>query len=172
MPAVAAKMVEADDPLGAPATLDCDPAPAAIAASAPAEGVGTSRLMGVCAKAGATRKRVGSVSRAITARKTVKRSRVKSAIEEIKSYVKECDFNTFEENSMMHNACIKQLEIIGEAANRISDELKDTCPEIKWAEIIGLRNILIHEYFGVDIKVIWDIIQFDLPDFDNKLAAI
>lgn len=44
----------------------------------------------------------------------------------------------------MHNACIKQLEIIGEAANRISDELKDTCPEIKWAEIIGLRNILIH----------------------------
>ena len=97
---------------------------------------------------------------------------IRDAIEEIKSYVKECDFNTFEENSMMHNACIKQLEIIGEAANRISDELKDTCPEIKWAEIIGLRNILIHEYFGVDIKVIWDIIQFDLPDFENKLAAI
>ena len=56
---------------------------------------------------------------------------IRDAIEEIKSYVKECDFNTFEDNSMMHNACIKQLEIIGEAANRISDELKDISPELK-----------------------------------------
>jgi len=77
------------------------------------------------------------------------------AISEIQSYVKDTDIDEFINNSMKKFATVKQLEIIGEAANHISEEMKIKHPEIKWREIIGLRNILIHEYFGVDEYVVW-----------------
>lgn len=75
-------------------------------------------------------------------------------------------------NSMMRFACIKQLEIIGEAANNITDELKSVMLVINWREIVGLRNILIHEYFGVDKQIIWEIINNDLPILKNHLNKL
>lgn len=65
------------------------------------------------------------------------------AISEIESYTRGIAFEEFAQNSMMKFATIKQLEIIGEAANRISDELKGKYSEIEWRKIVGLRNILI-----------------------------
>lgn len=90
-------------------------------------------------------------------------------ITEIKGYIKDINFSEFEVNSMVHNACIKQLEIIGEAATHLSESYKSNHPEISWKEIIGLRNVLIHEYFGVDIKIIWDIIKNDLPVLEQQV---
>ena len=72
----------------------------------------------------------------------------------------------------MQSACIRQLEIIGEAANYISDEAKNMFNDIEWREIVGLRNLLIHEYFGVDIQVIWEIIQNDLPPFKKRIKKL
>ena len=73
---------------------------------------------------------------------------------------------------MMRFACIKQLEIIGEAGNHISDETKSSFSTIKWSQIIGMRNIFVHEYFGVDSKLVWDIIKDDLPGLKNKIIEI
>lgn len=64
---------------------------------------------------------------------------------------------------MMQFATVKQLEIIGEASNQLTEHFKKLYKEIEWREIVALRNILIHEYFGIDTKIVWDILQIDLP---------
>ena len=73
---------------------------------------------------------------------------------------------------MRLDACIRQLGIIGEAANRVSEELKQTSSQVPWRQIIGLRNVLIHEYFGVDDKSIWDIITVNLPVLKGNLEHL
>ena len=73
---------------------------------------------------------------------------------------------------MMRFACIKQLEIIGEASNHISDETKSKFAEIEWAQINGMRNVFVHEYFGVDSNLVWQIIKSDLPNFKQNIEKI
>ena len=79
------------------------------------------------------------------------------SIQEIKNYTLGVDFETFLLNSMMRFAVIKQIEIIGEAANYLTPSLCDSNPHIHWREIIGLRHILVHEYFGIDDTLIWQL---------------
>ena len=94
------------------------------------------------------------------------------AITEIENYTANIDIDTFLKNSMMHFASIKQIEIIGEAANYISEETKNKFSEIEWRQITGLRHILVHEYFGVDITLIWQIIIDDIPKLKAKIQKI
>jgi uncharacterized protein with HEPN domain len=94
------------------------------------------------------------------------------AIIEIEDYLKQTDFAGFMENSMMRFACIKQMEIIGEASNHISEETKTKFSSIEWSQIVGMRNVFVHEYFGVDADLVWQIIQNDLPDLKIKLTQI
>jgi uncharacterized protein with HEPN domain len=84
----------------------------------------------------------------------------------------EIDFAKFMENSMMRFACIKQLEIMGEAGNHISEETKAKFSEIEWPQIVGMRNVFVHEYFGVDINLVWEIIKSELPDLKIKIIKI
>lgn len=72
------------------------------------------------------------------------------AIEEIENYTANQDLKDFLKNSMMRFACIKQMEIIGEASNHISEETKNRFSDVEWSQIIGMRNIFVHEYFGID----------------------
>ena len=94
------------------------------------------------------------------------------AIEEIQKYLKEADIQVFLENSMMRFACIKQMEIIGEACNHLSVELKSKFSDIEWAQIVGMRNVFTHEYFGIDSSLVWDIIKNDIPDLKEKIQHI
>src|ERR1035437_4670133 len=94
------------------------------------------------------------------------------AIQEIENYLNAVDYDQFMSNSMMRFACIKQLEIVGEASNHISDDIKSRFIEIKWAQIIGMRNIFVHQYFGVDYTLIWEIINNDLPALTIKMIEI
>jgi uncharacterized protein with HEPN domain len=94
------------------------------------------------------------------------------AIEEIEDYTRDLDFEGFYRASMPRFASIKQLEIIGEAANHISNEIIEKYPDVEWRKIIALRNILIHEYFGVDAKIVWDIIKEDLPSLKLSVEII
>lgn len=94
------------------------------------------------------------------------------AIQEIESYISTEDFQAFMNNSMMRFACIKQMEIIGEASNHISDELKDRFSEIEWTQIVGMRNVFVHEYFGVDTNILWEIIKNDIPELKKKIIYI
>ncbi len=94
------------------------------------------------------------------------------AIEEIEDYIRNINFNEFMNNSMMRFACIKQMEIIGEASNHISEEVKNNFSEIEWNQIIGMRNIFVHEYFGIDSKLVWEIIVTDIPHLKKSIQRI
>jgi uncharacterized protein with HEPN domain len=94
------------------------------------------------------------------------------AIKEIEEYISGISFKVFQSNSMMQYATIKQLEIIGESSNHITQHFKRLYKEIQWQEIIGLRNLLIHEYFGVDTHIVWDIIKNDIPKLKSQVVDI
>lgn len=81
------------------------------------------------------------------------------AIDRIREYVRGMDEEAFVSDIKTQDAVIRNLEVIGEASNKLSDELKARSNEIEWAKIIGFRNILAHEYFGVSIPIVWDIVQ-------------
>lgn len=102
----------------------------------------------------------------------VRLKHVFEAILEIESYLQNADFAVFMNNSMMRFACIKQMEIIGEASDHISEEIKVKFSEIEWAQIKGMRNIFVHEYFGIDSRLVWEIINLDLPDLKIKVSEI
>lgn len=97
---------------------------------------------------------------------------IRDAILEIDDYISDINKDTFYANSMIQSACIRQLEIIGEASNRLSESILHKFDKIGWQEIIGLRNLLIHEYFGVDIKIIWQIIKNDLHKLSTEIDKI
>jgi uncharacterized protein with HEPN domain len=99
----------------------------------------------------------------------VRLNHILEAIIEIESYLNDADFDTFMENSMMRFACIKQMEIVGEASNHISEEVKNRFSDIEWSQIVGMRNVFVHEYFGVDTRLVWEIIKNDLPEFKSKV---
>src|SRR5690606_5676125 len=79
------------------------------------------------------------------------------AITEVQRYIAGVSIEDFLANSEKRFATIKQIEIIGEACNNISDNVRDDNPEIPWKLIRGFRNISIHEYFGVDFQIVWEI---------------
>ena len=102
----------------------------------------------------------------------VRLQHIAKALGEIGEYTKGIDFDAFKQNSIINQACIRQLEIIGEACNRLTDELKNSYPNIAWRQIIALRNLLIHQYFGVDLEIIWEVIKNDLPLFSQNINSI
>lgn len=85
-----------------------------------------------------------------------------AAISAIERYANQ-ERSAFDDEELIQVWMIHHLQIIGEAANAISTERLNNYPEIPWREIIGLRNILVHEYFKVDRQAIWDIIKLDIP---------
>jgi uncharacterized protein with HEPN domain len=97
---------------------------------------------------------------------------IHDAILEIETYLFNTTFSDFMENSMMRFACIKLMEIIGEAGNHISEETKSKFTSIEWTQIIGMRNVFVHEYFGIDSTLVWEIIKNDLPDLREKIEEI
>ena len=97
---------------------------------------------------------------------------ISDAIKEIENYIANSSYEDFQSNSMMQFATVKQLEIIGEASNQLTEHFKKLYREFEWREIIGLRNILIHEYFGIDTKIVWDILQIDLPKLKSQVEEI
>jgi len=69
-------------------------------------------------------------------------------------------------------ASVKQLEIIGEAANNITEHFQKIYNEIEWRTIVGLRNLLVHEYFGIDEEIVWGIIKKDIPKLQKEVKQI
>ena len=97
---------------------------------------------------------------------------VLDAIKEVGAYLQNVSLDNFLTNSEKRFATIKQLEIIGEACARISPAIKEKYPEVEWNNIIGFRNISIHEYFGVNFQIVWQIAQNDLPVLKQQFSKI
>lgn len=89
--------------------------------------------------------------------------------EKILPYTNELDQETFITETLVYDATLRNLELIGEAATHVPNEIREVHLEIEWRDIIGTRNQLAHSYLGIDDDVIWDIIQIDLPNLLPKL---
>lgn len=88
-------------------------------------------------------------------------------MQRISEYIKGFSFSRFKEDNKTVDAVIRNFEIIGEASKNISDKIKKRYPEIPWHEMYYLRNRVMHEYFGIDYEIIWDISRNYLPE--NKV---
>lgn len=90
----------------------------------------------------------------------------------ILAYTSDFSFEDFIADSKTVDAVIRNFEIIGEAANRVPDEFKEKHPEIDWYRIIGLRNLIVHDYFGIDYEIVWQIKELFLPELLQRLKNI
>lgn len=94
------------------------------------------------------------------------------ASRKVASYIHGVPYASFAANTMMVDAVIRELEIIGEAATKISDHTRVTYPDFPWNEMVSMRNFLIHEYFGVDEMIVWKTAQEDVPALQQSLEKI
>jgi uncharacterized protein with HEPN domain len=82
------------------------------------------------------------------------------------------DYDHFEKQWVEQDAIIRNLEIIGEASVNVSDDLKEQYPDVDWKEMRGMRNFVTHQYFGVSLTIIWDIVANDIPVLKKQIGDI
>ena len=97
---------------------------------------------------------------------------IREAIENIEDYLKGASYEQFASSKMMIDAVVRELEIIGEASNDLSDEFRRQHSDTLWQRMKDMRNFLIHEYFGVNTKVVWDTCKNDLPQLRPFIEKI
>ena len=95
-----------------------------------------------------------------------------TCIQHIESYTTNLSFDQFSAHYMTVEACLYNIQVIGEAAARLPENIKDDNPQIPWPLIKGMRNRLIHEYFGTDLNLVWNVIKNELPTLKTELEKI
>ncbi len=93
-------------------------------------------------------------------------------IEHIATYTQDMTLGEFQADQKSIDAVLRNLEIIGEAANHVPKEVVKRYPDLPWEEMRAMRNIVIHEYFGVNLNIIWHTIQVNLPSIVDRLKEI
>ncbi|MCF7845574.1 MAG: DUF86 domain-containing protein [Candidatus Pacebacteria bacterium] len=94
------------------------------------------------------------------------------SINKIERYTKKLSFEKFSNDDMAIDAVIRNLEIIGEASKNLSEEFKEKNSIIPWGSIVGMRNKAIHEYFDLDIEILWKTVKEDIPTLKKDLEKI
>lgn len=103
---------------------------------------------------------------------TVYLRHILDAIDQIEEYVAGLDYEGFLRTRLVQDGVIRQLEIIGEATKNLSQVLREQYPNIPWKDIAGMRDKLIHQYFGVDLSAVWETVVIDLPPFKKDTSRI
>jgi uncharacterized protein with HEPN domain len=93
------------------------------------------------------------------------------AIENIERYAGK-GREVFEKDELIQTWVVHHLEIIGEAASRLGGEIRSLHPEVSWARIVAMRNVLAHEYFGIDLEEVWQVVERDLDELKERLNVI
>ncbi|SDK00076.1 HepT-like ribonuclease domain-containing protein [Natronincola ferrireducens] len=96
---------------------------------------------------------------------------IMECIENIEEYTEEGK-EKFIKSQLIQDAVIRNLEIIGEATKKISKDTRNSYSELPWREMAGLRDVLIHDYFGVDIKIVWNVVEKELPKVKRSVKVI
>lgn len=96
---------------------------------------------------------------------------IRDAINRILSYTAEGK-EAFFTDTRTQDAVIRNLEVIGEATKNLSVTVKESSPGVPWKTIAGMRDKMIHEYFGVNLQVVWEVVERHLPEFGRQIAAI
>lgn len=94
------------------------------------------------------------------------------AARKIQRYCQGVGWDEFERQEILQDAVLRLIQIIGEAAWKLSDEYREIHPDIPWQEIIGMRHRLVHEYFHLDLERVWDVIQNDISGLISQLDPL
>ena len=97
---------------------------------------------------------------------------ISDAISRIEEYTQGVGYEDFMDNHLIQDGVIRQIEIIGEATKRLSDEIREKYPHIPWKDIAGMGDKLIHGYFGVDLGAVWDTVEEDIPLLKSETEKI
>jgi uncharacterized protein with HEPN domain len=97
---------------------------------------------------------------------------IQGAIQDILDFTHGLDYEAFTKDKKTSYAVVRALEIVGEASKKIPPETRDSYPEVPWKEMAGIRDKLIHEYFGVNSKVVWNAVMEDIPRLKPLIADV
>ncbi|MBF0537671.1 MAG: DUF86 domain-containing protein [Nitrospirae bacterium] len=97
---------------------------------------------------------------------------IAEAIDDAISFVEGMTYGEFQKDRKTINAVLQSLEIIGEASRHIPKPVKDNAPNMPWSEMKGMSNRIAHEYFGIDNKVVWDVVKEDMPKLKPEIAEL
>jgi uncharacterized protein with HEPN domain len=97
---------------------------------------------------------------------------MRDAIVKIRRYTSGLELKAFADDEKTVDAVVRNLEVLGEAAKSVPEDVRSRHTQIDWRRVTDLRNILIHQYFAVDVEIIWDIVQNKLPDLERQVRQM
>jgi uncharacterized protein with HEPN domain len=97
---------------------------------------------------------------------------IATAINEAEEFTSNMTYETFASDRKTVNAVIRSLEVLGEATKRIPASFRQKHPDIPWSKMAGMRDVLIHDYMGVDLKTVWKVVKERLPELNSLLATL
>jgi uncharacterized protein with HEPN domain len=97
---------------------------------------------------------------------------IRECIQRIESYVAGKDKQQFLDTTLVQDAVLRNLQVLAESTQRLSDSAKESAVEVDWFKIAGFRNVLVHDYLGIDIEQVWNILDKDLPELKRQVEKL
>lgn len=97
---------------------------------------------------------------------------IRECLQRVEDYTRDYDQGRFMNSPLVQDAVIRNLQVMAESTQKLSVSLKEAHPEIDWYKIAGFRNVLVHDYLGVDLEIVWQVIVKDLPGFKKAISLL